>query len=266
MSTPACCLRATLWSGTPTGSESAFPSLPCNPFYLAAAPPPNFPTPHARPPRPVAILVVHDMFGWTLPNARLLADAYAREARADVYLPDFFGGEVVSFEALSAGRWDEIDLEGWRARNARAVREPEIVAFARVLKESGRYERVGAIGFCWGGWTVLRLGAREFGGGLVDCVSMGHPSWVTEEDVEGVDVSVQVVAPEVDHVFTEEMKLFTFKTLMRKGVAFEYLHLPGVEHGCLSRGDADKKGEREAMVRGKNAAVAWFRQWLHDDE
>lgn len=36
----------------------------------------------------VAILIVHDIFGWTLPNARLLADHYAKEADATVYLPD----------------------------------------------------------------------------------------------------------------------------------------------------------------------------------
>ena len=36
----------------------------------------------------VAILMVHDIFGWTFPNARLLADHYAKEADATVYLPD----------------------------------------------------------------------------------------------------------------------------------------------------------------------------------
>lgn len=36
----------------------------------------------------VAVLIVHDLFGWNLPNARLLADHYAKEADATVYLPD----------------------------------------------------------------------------------------------------------------------------------------------------------------------------------
>ncbi len=36
----------------------------------------------------VAIMVVHDIFGWTFPNLRLLADHYAQEANATVYLPD----------------------------------------------------------------------------------------------------------------------------------------------------------------------------------
>jgi hypothetical protein len=40
--------------------------------------------------------------------------------------------------------------------------------------------------------SVLRLRAREPRGWLVDCVSLGHPSWVTEGDVEGVARPVQV--------------------------------------------------------------------------
>lgn len=36
----------------------------------------------------VAILVIRDLFGWTFPNIRLLADPYAEEADATVYVPD----------------------------------------------------------------------------------------------------------------------------------------------------------------------------------
>ncbi|KAK4151833.1 hypothetical protein C8A00DRAFT_16811 [Chaetomidium leptoderma] len=265
-----CCLRASLWEGTPTGIETTLPNLPNNPTYVAK--PPASSSAPSSPSSRVAILMVHDLLGWTFPNAR--------DADATVYLPDFFGGEVVSFEAALAGRFDELDLPGILARQARAIREPEIVAFARALRASGRYDKVGAVGFCYGGWAVFRLGAREFvvddddddagaaaggRGPLVDCISAGHPSLLTEQDVDEVAVPVQLVAPEVDPVFTPEMKLFAFQTLQKNGVAFDYQHLPGVEHACLIRGDVNKKGEREAMVRGKSAAVAWFRQWLHDE-
>lgn len=35
-----------------------------------------------------AILIVTDIFGYTLPNIRILADHYAKEANATVYVPD----------------------------------------------------------------------------------------------------------------------------------------------------------------------------------
>jgi dienelactone hydrolase len=264
MATPiqTCCLRSSLWSGAPTGTETTLPEAPSNKVYVAKPP--------ANSTSRVAILLVHDLLGWTFTNNRLLADAYAREADATVYLPNFFGDEVIPIDDILAGRWDKIDVPGMTARNSREVREPEIVAFAKVLRE--KYDKVGAIGFCYGGWAVLRLAAGEFGPkegeagrGLVDCISMAHPSMVKEADIQGLGhVPVQVLAPEIDRVYTAELKTFTFTTLQKKGVPFDYQHFPGIEHGGLARGDESKKGEREAMVRGKDAAVAWFRQCLHD--
>ena len=36
----------------------------------------------------VAIVLIHDLFGWTFTNARLLADHFAKEVNATVYVPD----------------------------------------------------------------------------------------------------------------------------------------------------------------------------------
>jgi hypothetical protein len=73
----------------------------------------------------------------------------------------------------------------------------------------------------------------------------------------------QVLAPEHDFAYTPDLKLYTFQKLQARGVIFDYQHFPGVYHACLVRGNEKKQGEREAMLRGKNAAVAWMRQWLH---
>ena len=42
-----------------------------------------------------------------------------------------------------------------------------------------------------------------------------------------------------------------------------YVHFPGVAHGCLTKGDEKVEGEREAMAKGKDDAVRWFKLWLH---
>ena len=68
-----CCLTGFSWNGTPSGKESR---LAKNPTYVTGA---N---------KDVAILVVHDLWGWTWQNMRLLADHYATEAEATVYVPD----------------------------------------------------------------------------------------------------------------------------------------------------------------------------------
>lgn len=68
-----CCKEGFQWEGKPVGKES---TIAGNKTYVTGS---N---------KDVAILIVHDVFGWTLNNLRLLADHYAKEADATVYLPD----------------------------------------------------------------------------------------------------------------------------------------------------------------------------------
>lgn len=38
----------------------------------------------------VAVLLIHDIYGWKLPNIRLLADHFAQEADCTVYVADLY--------------------------------------------------------------------------------------------------------------------------------------------------------------------------------
>lgn len=249
MSVSDCCVRGFAWDGTPTGQVT---KLGNHNAYVAGT---N---------SDVAVMIVHDLFGWTFPNVRILADHYAKEANVTVYVPDFFAGDVVPFDIILADRWEEFDLMGFIGKHSRKIREPEIFDCARLLRD--KYKKVGAIGFCYGGWACFRLAAKEHQPPLVDCISVGHPSLLVKEDVDNVgQVPIQVLAPEIDTVYTEELKLHTFQTLQKLGVPFDYQHYPGVEHACMIRGDDKRAGERAAMERAKNAAVAWFKQYLNTD-
>ena len=245
----SCCLTGFKWNGTPTGRVG---KLASNDTYIAGN---N---------NDAAILLIHDLLGWTFPNTRLIADHFATEIDATVYVPDFFDGEVVDFEAVCAERFDEIDLPGMLARHGREAREGEILECTRALKE--KYKKVGAIGYCYGGWATFVIAAKVG----VDAAIVGHPSLLTKEDVdalmkgEGAKVPLQILAPEVDPVFNKEMKMYVFEKMIERGGAFEYRHFPGVAHACFTRGDEGREGEREALVRGKGAAVGWFREWLKD--
>ncbi|KAL6231185.1 hypothetical protein BDW75DRAFT_233798 [Aspergillus navahoensis] len=178
----------------------------------------------------IAILFIADLFGWKFPN-----------------------------------KFDQLDLKGFTARNGREQREGEIFRTARALKRDLGFKKVGAVGYCYGGWASFRLGAKEHaeqGQPLVDCISIGHPSWFTKKDIDEVSVPVQILAPEIDPAYPAEMKSYTFEALQRVNLPFEYRHFPGVVHACFIRGDENKPGERDAMIKGKNAAVSWFTQYL----
>lgn len=69
----SCCVSGFKWGGAPVGKETKLANLNA---YVSGT---N---------KDVSILMVHDIFGWTFTNLRLLADHYAKEVDATVYLPD----------------------------------------------------------------------------------------------------------------------------------------------------------------------------------
>jgi hypothetical protein len=51
---------------------------------------------------------------------------------------------------------------------------------------------------------------------LVDTIAVGHPSLLTKDDIDGVAVPVQLLAPQHDRGFTEDLKMHAFRTLVRR--------------------------------------------------
>ena len=84
-----------------------------------------------------------------------------------------------------------------------------------------------------------------------------------KQDICNIDVPTQLIAPEFDHMFTQELKTFSMEALPTAGVAYDYQYFPGLEHGFAIRGDLKKAGERAGMEKAKNAVSLWMRQWLH---
>lgn len=243
---PSCCLKSFPWAGTPTGKITTLATLPC---YITSSPPTD-----SSKTKKLAILIIHDLLGYQSPNTRLLADSYASLLPGcTVYIPDFFDGEQLDPDAINEGRWGDLDMAGFMARNGRAEREEETFRCAKELRTS--YGQVVAVGFCYGGWAALRLGSERE---LVDAIIVGHPSLVTKQDIASVIVPTQILAVEHDPVFTVELKKLAVENLMERGVGFGFEFFPGVEHGALLRGDEKKSGEREAMCRARDVAVSWI--------
>jgi hypothetical protein len=77
MSFSECCVRGFKWDGVTEGKVIGFPTT-SNQAYVVGS---N---------KERAVLLVADLFGWEFTNNRLLADHFAREADATVYLPDLY--------------------------------------------------------------------------------------------------------------------------------------------------------------------------------
>ncbi|MCJ1307918.1 hypothetical protein MMC25_001566 [Agyrium rufum] len=244
-----CCKSGFKWDGQPIGTEG---KLGENNAYITGT---N---------KHLAVMIVHDIFGWTLPNTRLLADHFAKEANCTAYLPDFFAGEVIPEEALEAAAQDPakmkaLDLASFISRHSKAIRGPEIVACAKSLKSS--YAKVGAVGYCYGGWACAQLAAN--GNDLVDCISIAHPSLLTKEEIDKLGKPVQILAPETDPQLTPELKEYCNRVIPGLGIGYQYDYYPGLVHGFAVKGDPKDVKQRDGMERAKNATVGWLNQWLH---
>ncbi|KAB5530517.1 Alpha/Beta hydrolase protein [Coniochaeta sp. 2T2.1] len=225
----SCCLKGFEWDGRPNGVEK---TLNGQSYYVTGAS------------QDVAILVVHDLYGWNFTNTRLLADHYAAEVGATVYVPDFFGGSVLSPALIdNPAEWTKLNLPAFMERNSKSVRLPEIAAFARFLRT--KHQRIGAVGFCYGGWAVFQLGAETPG-----------------DEIRKVGVPVQIVVPERDPMFTEALKAYAVAEIPKLGVPFDYQFFPGLEHGFAVRGNREDEAETKGMERAMRVTVAWFREWL----
>lgn len=69
----SCCKTGFRWEGKPVGSEATIAE---HKTYVTGD---N---------KKAAVLIVADIFGWTLTNVRLIADHFAQEADVTVYIPD----------------------------------------------------------------------------------------------------------------------------------------------------------------------------------
>ncbi|MCJ1312621.1 hypothetical protein MMC25_006296 [Agyrium rufum] len=248
-----CCKSGFLWDAEPKGKVSKLADLDC---YVSGS---N---------KDAAVLIVHDIFGWTLTNTRVLADHYATEANVTVYLPDFFHGGVITPEMMDDPvKRDAFDGKTFMLTNNKAARYPEVLACASALRTEHEYNTIGTIGFCYGGYGALKLATekqKDFPSlPLVDCAAIAHPSLIDNSEFDGVAAPLLIIAPEVDKQFPMEFKEHALKTLPTLGVDYAFIYFKGLEHGFATRGDRTDEVQRKGLERAKDDAVHWFKRYLH---
>ena len=234
-----CCKEGFAWNGTPEGKESKIAGLST---YIASQ---NKKTEKA-------ILMIHDVFGWTFKNTQLLADHYSKGTGADVYLVDFFGGEIIIDDLTNEEKKKNFDLMAFLGRNSKEKRFPEVKRVVAELQKE--YKNIGAIGFCYGGWAVAQLAAKENQPG-VNYIAAAHPSLLTEDEIKGITVPVLWLAPEHDPQFTPELKELAQSELKSK--PGKYIYFPNLAHGFAGRGDPNNTTQKEGLERAMHEFIAF---------
>jgi dienelactone hydrolase len=206
-----------------------------------------------------ALLYLTDVFGHKMPNHQLLADTFAAELPLTVYVPDFLEGSEVP---LDEEKRKGFDMAKFREFNSKEKRYPQILAVAKELKS--KYEKVFAIGYCWGAWGAFMLGAEE---GILAGVSVNHPSMLRiPEDLENLKIPALIVAPYTDHQLPPESRAIVERIFDKKAkeekIFSKIAVYPGFTHGFCARGDTGDPFTNDAIEDAKNESVLFFRKCL----
>ena len=195
------------------------------------------------------VLVVHEWWGsssYERRRARMLA-----ELGYVAFVVDMYGTGKLTDKPEQAKEWMQsvtTDVDWWRERAMKGV---------ELLRSDKRVDasKVAAIGYCFGGGTVLQM---AYGGADIQGVVSFHGSLpaADEEALKNIKTKILVLHGNADPFVPAEMAAEFQKKLDMGSVDWQMISYGGVRHSFTSP-EADKRG-MEAL---KYDATADRRSW-----
>ncbi|KAM6318973.1 carboxymethylenebutenolidase homolog [Aegotheles albertisi] len=202
-----------------------------------------------------AVIVIHDIFGWQLPNTRYMADMLAANGYIAI-CPDFFVGQ----EAWKLSN-DWASFNDWlKTRNAGKI-DKEVGVILKYLSEQCGAKKIGAVGFCWGGAAVqhlmlknphLKTGVSLYGviKFFEDRSSLLHPTFF-------------IFAGKDELIPLEQVTLLEQKLKQNCEVDYEVKIYPGQTHGFVHRKREDINPQDKPYIEeGRKDMINWLNKYL----
>jgi len=200
-----------------------------------------------------AILIVTDIFGVTLPKMHLVADAFTSATGFLTVAPDLFNGD--SFSPTSSFA----EFPKWVSGHGYPTKIPIIEATIKHLREKEGIQKIGIIGYCYGGKISIKFGARP---DQVQVYAAAHPASPDAGDIEAIQVPGLYLCAETDQTFGESVREAAKETLHKKGVEATFKFYPGTSHGFAIRDDENKPLEVEGKKHATEDSIKFFAQHL----
>jgi len=198
-----------------------------------------------------AILLVSDIFGFKAPILRMFADKVAATGYY-VVVPDFFNGDP--YDPQNVDRPINVWVKDHGPEKGFEVSQPIIEA----LKSKG-ISTIGAAGFCWGATTVCELGKSK----LIQAAVLAHPSYITVDDIKGVNIPIAILGAENDQVTPPEVIKKFEQVLAAKSEVDSFVKIfPNVSHGWTIRYDTKDPKAVKASEKARRILLDWFDKHL----
>lgn len=262
------CKEGYILPGEPTGS--------INTDFQGAyfAPSPNKDVESKR-----AIVFLTDGFGLPLKNCKIMADNLATKLECDVWVPDYFNGKPLipldtmmierAGEKWSIWQWIKFvvgtGIPNFPAfiSNRPSVADKRLDSFFALLKEKKSYEKLGAVGYCFGGTTATRLGGTDHVQSVVIC----HPGPPSISDIKKIKVPAAWACAEEDQFWGRSARLqaeaaFAARKDTDNFVEYEFKDYKGTAHGFAARPNLDLPEIKEAFELAFEQTVQWFQKTL----
>ncbi|KAJ6584935.1 dienelactone hydrolase endo-1-3,1,4-beta-D-glucanase [Mycena capillaripes] len=269
------CFKGSVLEGEPTGVISEIDGA-----YFASAGTSSEPSKRA-------IILLTDVFGLPLKNSKILADNFALHLGCDVWVPDVFAGRPpVTVQQLSMlpdragvklGFFDILKFIrnvlpsafSLFVTNRASVVDGRTISFVKKLQEKKKYEKLGTIGYCFGGGIATRVGAST---DLFNSIILVHPSPPKNEQLLAIKAPTAWSMPE-DDMGIKQARLDEIEALYagRKGkdtfVDYEIKVYKGLitllpAHGFGARPNFAYPDVKEGFEKAFQQAVDWFNKTI----
>ncbi|KAF9534029.1 dienelactone hydrolase endo-1,3,1,4-beta-D-glucanase [Crepidotus variabilis] len=237
------------------------------------------PSPSSEP-KKYTVLLLTDAFGLPLKNNKLLADKLAQRLECDVWVPDIFAGRpIMPLDTMRLPDRAGVKFPWWKWAQFFLSMLPNIGAvfnatsgkvdkrvedLISLIKEKKGYEKIGAVGYCFGGSVCTRFAARS---DVISSVVIAHPGPFTVEDVKKFTVPAAWACAEDDHYVPVKLQNECEAELAsRKGkenyIDYEFKVYPGTAHGFACRPNFEYPDVKDAYEKAFEQTVTWFQKTL----
>jgi len=166
-----CCYTGVIHEGTARGTMKRLGDFE---YYLA----------EPASPSKKGILILTDVIGHGFINVQLIADQFAANGYI-VVMPDLFDGDPVPLnrpDGFDLTKWKREGRDGQNKGHMPTTVDPIVDACLVEMRTQMGLEKIGAVGYCFGGKYVVRhLRPAE---GKVDVGYTAHPSFVDEDELK----------------------------------------------------------------------------------